>query len=471
MNIINTPRIFSFLLFILYDLIINVNATEITIEVGNNAFVFSPQTVIASIGDKITWRWHGTKYTVTEADAQGSCIKSTKRNDFDFVGQANNEVHSFVIPANSPNRLFYFDQNNCAKGMYGIIDVNSIIFLPSPKPIPTVSSSSQNSTSTVSSSSQNPTSTVSSSSKNLTSTVSSLSTLTESISPTKLIAFTRLITSTLKPNFPATAKLSNAGGSENKTSIVVVLATIGVVLSLVICGAAVMISHRGKKKSTNRLNNNVPGMGRFGGNNIDRGDVIDANENILSSTPRPTVSTTNRNLSSHSRSPPLRNNKPISHPVEHVNSMANISPFDEIMWKNRPSIPLSVVQRNSMTMPTPMRNIPPNNTPPHSLSFTPNVYRYNSYSDLARNSRNERFRSIRSIWNDHDPVNNEMGGGDNVVRTRPSNRSLASPIPEGGDEREKETVQINGITRVVSDPEKMRRLVARKMISQMDADQ
>ncbi|CAG8466117.1 1277_t:CDS:2 [Acaulospora colombiana] len=145
------------------------------------------ETVAANIGDKV-----------------GSGVLRDMTS-FNFTEKDNNKVQSFTVPENTPKQLFYFDQNNCARGMYGVININTAVLSSSKSPSPTTSEKSTKSNSN-------------------------------------------------SPTDPSLFNSSDAASSGSGISLIIVLVTVGIVLGLVLCIAGFMIYHRSTRQSGNGEN-------------------------------------------------------------------------------------------------------------------------------------------------------------------------------------------------------------------------
>ncbi|OAA63567.1 extracellular serine-rich protein [Niveomyces insectorum RCEF 264] len=111
---------------VLLGLAASAAAKNIQIDVGENGFTFSPDSVTAAVGDVLDFHFHPTMHSVVMGDFDNAC-QPAKTGGFysGFISGDNSDV--FQVTINSTDPLFFYcsQVGHCAGGMSGVVNPSS----------------------------------------------------------------------------------------------------------------------------------------------------------------------------------------------------------------------------------------------------------------------------------------------------------------------------------------------------------
>jgi plastocyanin len=113
------------LFLLLINIINNVNAAEVVINVAGKGLAFSPQNVTVAKGDTIKFQLFKSIHLIDESDAPGQCVKSTKvTKPLSLIANVPDTTLTYEITKDSGS-IYYFDSyaQHCLNGMWGIITI------------------------------------------------------------------------------------------------------------------------------------------------------------------------------------------------------------------------------------------------------------------------------------------------------------------------------------------------------------
>jgi plastocyanin len=109
----------------------------VDVQVGGQALVFTPATVMINVGDTVRWTWAGSGHSVT-SDDNATCTPNNQYcspSDTNCTpGSLNNSGFVYSHTFNSAGTFTYHCQAHCAFGMKGTVMVTAA---PTPTPTPT----------------------------------------------------------------------------------------------------------------------------------------------------------------------------------------------------------------------------------------------------------------------------------------------------------------------------------------------
>ncbi|RFU74368.1 hypothetical protein TARUN_7881 [Trichoderma arundinaceum] len=109
----------------------HVSAETIRIDVGENGFTFTPDSVKAKVDDVLEFHFHPLNHSVVMGDFKNPCAPAKTGGFFSgFMPVSSGEANDvFQVTVNSTDPIFFYCSQNtlshCINGMSGVVNGNS----------------------------------------------------------------------------------------------------------------------------------------------------------------------------------------------------------------------------------------------------------------------------------------------------------------------------------------------------------